>query len=113
MWRLSSAGQEVGEADRALGGQDAATGDRLIEHVDVDSSGLLQREINLDQAGDQRLRGQQMPDWYEQIRGDEVLAFGQIVFTPIDVLSAVVDAIATPSKPSFRASASAADGDVR
>ncbi|MET1111491.1 MAG: asparagine synthase-related protein [Allosphingosinicella sp.] len=26
---------------------------------------------------DQRLRGQQMPDWYEQIRGDEVLAFAR------------------------------------
>lgn len=26
---------------------------------------------------DQRLRGQQMPDWYEQIRGDEVRAFAR------------------------------------
>ncbi len=26
---------------------------------------------------DQRLRGQQMPDWYEQIRGDEVCAFAR------------------------------------
>ncbi len=26
---------------------------------------------------DQRLRGQQMPDWYEQIRGDEVQAFAR------------------------------------
>ena len=26
---------------------------------------------------DQRLRGQQMPDWYEQIRGDDVRAFAR------------------------------------
>ena len=27
----------------------------MSEHIDVDTSGLLQREINLDQAGDQLL----------------------------------------------------------
>jgi len=46
---------------------------------------------------DQRLRGQQMPDWYEQIKGDEVLAFARDEAEPglagslID-LAAVTDA---------------------